>query len=75
MRAPRLLQAPGRDLTPRQLPSGKWLNCRHLAPKVEFEPLTQSGTWAGPSLVGFSPTKAQKAGDPTFGLVAHYHTH
>lgn len=73
MRGPRLRQAPGRDLTPRRLPSGKWVGCRHLTPRVEFDPHLQSGTWVGPSLVGFNADKAERAHDPAVGYTPHYH--
>jgi hypothetical protein len=51
-------EARGRDRTPRQLPSGKFLGCRHLVDG---------------KIVGFDPRKAHKLRDPAQGFVAHYH--
>lgn len=53
---------PGVDpFKPRQLPSGRWVGCRHLK--------------ANGRLVGFNGKKAQEANDPVAGLVSHYHDH
>jgi hypothetical protein len=59
VRGPRLRHGSGRDLTPRRLPSGKSIGCRHL--NARGEP------------VGFDARKAAKAHDPAVGFVAHYH--
>jgi hypothetical protein len=46
---------------PRQLPSGRWLGCRHLKSSGE--------------LIGFDARKAAKAKDPSAGYTGHYHDH
>jgi hypothetical protein len=61
VRGPRLRQAPGRDLTPRRLPSGKFIGCRHLNARGES--------------IGFDARKAAKAHDPAVGYTPHYHDH
>jgi hypothetical protein len=58
MRGPKLRQAPGRDLTPRRLPSGRYLGCRHLVYGKSF---------------GFNADKAEQAHDVGAGFVTHKH--
>lgn len=59
MKGPKPKQEAGPDLTPRRLPSGKFIGCRHLNSRGEP--------------AGFDPRKAARAKDPAFGFVAHWH--
>jgi hypothetical protein len=58
VRGPRPKREDGPVLAPRRLPSGRWLNCRHL---VRGE------------AVGFNPLKARQAKGPDFAYTAHWH--